>query len=86
MDSRAFIVAAKTLIGKIEDTHNTIGTAEDLRNQREGLQKEVNQLFGGLQNPTLPSAYRLREAAMRNGFFVDPKVLHRLAQFEYISG
>jgi len=86
MESRAFIVAAKALITRIEDTHNTIGTAEDLRSQREGLQKDVNQLFGGLQNPTLPSAYRLREAALRNGFYVDPKVQHRLAQFEYISG
>lgn len=60
----------------------TIGTADELQNQRETVQKEVNQLFSGLQNPTLPSAFRLRDTAMRNGFHVSPMALNRLAQFE----
>ena len=82
MESRAFISAAKTLITKIEDNRNTIGTAEELREQREAVQKEVSQLFVGLQNPTLPSAFKLRDVALRNGFSVSPLTLNRLAQFD----
>jgi len=85
MESRSFIKAAADLIKKIDDSQNTIGTAEQIRVQRDGLQKDVSQLFGGLQNPTLPSAYRLRDVALRNGYFVDPKVQHRLAQFENLT-
>lgn len=86
MESRAFIRSAAEVIKKIEDGQNTIGTAEELRAQREATQKEVSQLFMGLQNPTLPSAYRLRDVALRAGFYVDPKVQHRLTQFEFITG
>ena len=82
MESRAFIVAAKALVEKIENNRNTIGTADELQNQRENVQKEVGQLFAGLQNPTLPSAFKLRDVAMRNGFSVSPLTLNRLAQFE----
>jgi hypothetical protein len=86
MESRSFIRVAAELITKIEASQNTIGTTEELRSQREAIQKEVSQLFMGLQNPTLPSAYRLRDVALRNGFYVDPKVQHRLTQFEFITG
>ena len=82
MDSRAFILAAKTLIEKIEANRHTIGTAVDLQNQREEVQREVGQLFGGLQNPTLPTAFKLRDVAMRNGFFVNPKSLNEMARFD----
>ena len=85
MQSQAFIKAAATLIAKIEASQHTFGTQEDLRNQRDGLQKEIGQLFSGLQNPTLPSAYRLRDAALRAGFHVQPLVMQRLAQFEHLG-
>lgn len=85
MQSQAFIKAAATLITKVEDSQHTFGTQEDLRNQRDALQKEIGQLFSGLQNPTLPSAYRLRDAALRAGFHVQPLVMQRLAQFEHLG-
>jgi len=82
MESRVFIAAARALITKIEDGANTIGTSSQLQDHREEVQKEVTQLFGGLMNPTLPSAFVLRNTAMRNGFHVSPMVLNRLAQFD----
>ena len=82
MESTAFIRAAKVLIENIENNRNTIGTAVDLQNQREDTQNALGQLFSGLQNPTLPSAFRLRDTALRNGFFVNPKVLNDLARFD----
>ena len=81
-DSHAFIVAAKTLIEKIEDNRNTIGTAVDLQNQREDVQKEITSLFNGLQNPTLPSAFKLRDTALRNGFNINPKILNEMSRFD----
>jgi len=85
MESRAFIKAAAALIEKIEVARDTLSTGDEQRATRDNLQKEANQLFGGLQNPTLPSAYRLRDVALRNGYAVDPKVQHRLAQFENLT-
>jgi hypothetical protein len=85
MESRSFIKTAANLIKKIEEYNNTLGSSDELRNRREVLQKEINQAFTGLQNPTLPSAYRLRDASLRNGFFVDPKTQHRLSQYEHIN-
>lgn len=78
MESRAFIKAAGATIAKLVQS-----SPRD--ENRDALQREVNQLFSGLQNPTLPSAYRLRDAALRNGFNVDQKVLQRLSQFEFVS-
>ena len=85
MESRSFIKAAGTLISKINTNRHLIGTAVELHTQREAVQKEVTQLFSGLQNPTLPSAYRLRDTALRNGFLVDAKVQQNLAKYENIS-
>lgn len=43
-------------------------------------------MFNGLQNPTLPSAYRLRDAALEAGFQIDPKHLTRIREFEFVGG
>lgn len=85
IESRAFIKAATLLVIKINDFQHVVGDHSELRAHGDNLQKEVNQLFSGLQNPTLPSAYRLRDTAYRNGFQVDPRVLNRLSQFEYLT-
>jgi hypothetical protein len=82
MESRTFIRYAAGLVKVIEETHNTIGTAVELREQREEVQQDIKQLFAALQNPTLPSAFKLRDAALRNGFQVDPKVLNEMSRFE----
>ena len=82
MNSRFFISEAAVLITAINTTHDTIGTAVEQREQREAVQKEINQLFAGLQNPTLPSAFKLRDVALRNGFYVSPKTLNDLSWFE----
>ena len=55
-------------------------TEEEMKAAKLEVQKELNQLFTGLQNPTLPSAYKLRDAAVANGFAVEPKIQHRLQQ------
>lgn len=83
MESRAFIKHASVLIKKIEDSRNQLMNAVDLHTFKEATQKEINQLFSGLQNPTLPSGYRLRDICLRNGFTVDQKVIVRLSQFDH---
>lgn len=83
MNSQAFIKYAAQAIRDINDqrTLESIGSGIG-GDQRQRIQKEVNQLFAGLQNPTLPSAYRLRDAAHAAGYQVDSRVLQRLAQHE----
>ena len=82
MDSRTFIKAAGELIKKIEASKDNIDTADEIRNQRDNMQKEVTALFNGLMNPTLSSAFNLRDTALRSGFHIEPAVLNRLAKFE----
>ena len=82
MESRAFIAEATTLIGEIKIFQAAYLTPEDEMAQGTALQKRITQAFTGLQNPTLPSAYKLRDAALGAGFFVDPKRQHWLAPFE----
>ena len=81
MESRAFIKHAATLIEKIEA--NPAHNVND--DTAQSVQKEINQLFSGLHNPTLPSAYRLRDAAQAAGYSVASGVLQRLAQFENLT-
>jgi hypothetical protein len=85
MESRKFIREAAVAMDRIANSQNTIGTAEQMQNQRESIQQEVSRLFTGLQNPTLPSAYRLRDAAQRAGYFVNPMVLQRLRDHEFLG-
>lgn len=82
MNSQAFIKHAAQAIRDIADqsTLEMIGSGNHENRQR--IQKELNQLFAGLQNPTLPSAYRLRDAAQNAGYQVDGRILQRLEQHE----
>jgi hypothetical protein len=82
MDSRLFIKAAVALIQRIKDHVLLSETVKEDREEGEAIQKAVNNAFMGLQNPTLPSAYKLRDVALEHGFFVDPRVQHRLTQGE----
>lgn len=82
MESRAFIREAAVLIEDIKTFKAAYLAPEDEREQGIALQKRTNALFSGLQNPTLPSAYKLRDAALDLGLFVNPQVLHRIASFE----
>lgn len=84
MESTAFIREAKVLINEIETFAAATLSHEEEAHQGNNLQKMIQQAFAGLHNPTLPSAYRLRDAALNAGFYVEPKVLHRLASFETI--
>jgi len=85
MESRSFIKAAAALMLKIRTGVSPLASPEEEQQHHSGVQKELNQLFGGLGNPTLPSAYRLRDLALEEGYAVDPRVLQRLSQFEYLS-
>lgn len=75
MDSRLFIKAAGPLIARIESLGQS---GED----QATVQKEVHQLFGGLQNPSLSAAYKLRDAALAAGLTVAPKVLAEIGRFD----
>lgn len=86
MDSRVFIRDAAVLIDDIKVFKAAYLSPEDEQVQGTSLQKRTNALFGGLQNPSLPSAYKLRDACAEVGLFVNPQVLHRIASFENIQG
>lgn len=83
MESRAFIKHAAKLSNRIK-LHKvssiTHDTDEETKAAKMEIQKELTQLFSGLQNPTLPSAYKLRDTAIANGFVIEPKIQHRLQQ------
>lgn len=81
MESRAFIKTATSLIERVTNTPAHHATREE----EQALQKKINQAFIDLQNPTLPSAYRLRDAALKNGYSVSSQVQQRLAQFENLN-
>ena len=84
MESRAFIREAKLLIADITAPVTAATTVEEDVARNKDLQKRINSLFQGLQNPTLPSAFNLRDAAVAPRFSVNPQVLHRLAQFDSV--
>ena len=83
MNSVNFIKEANQLIKEIRD-HEVVSGFQDyelsMRNA-QSLQKRITSLFSGLQNPSLPSAFRLRDTAREAGFQVDVRVMQRLAQF-----
>lgn len=86
MESRSFLKEAGGLIEDIKTFQASYLTPEDEMAQGTALQKRLAQSMAGLQNPTLPTAYKLRDAALNAGFFIDPKRLHWLAQYESIRG
>lgn len=82
MESRSFIKSATILITKIGDSQFAIDTPDRMREQRDTVQREVSALFNGMHNPTLPSAFKLRDAAHRAGYTVPLSATQRLSQFE----
>lgn len=83
MDSRQFIKVATSLVQRIKDSALVSSVMDgDNREEDEAIQKQINAVFSGLQNPTLPSAYKLRDVALQHGFAVDSRVQHRLTQGE----
>ena len=82
MESRAFIAEAAVLIEDIKTFQAAYLSPEEEMAQGTSLQKRINKSFAGLQNPTLPSAYKLRDAALDAGYSVDPRVLHNLTKAE----
>ena len=86
MESTAFIREAKELMEDIKTFQASYLSLEEEMIEGTALQKRVNQAFMGLQNPTLPSAYKLRDVALGAGFFVEPKRQHWLASFETLRG
>jgi hypothetical protein len=66
MQSQVFIKLVPDMITRME----TAGPEDSSRDQ---IQKDLTALVVGLQNPSLPSASRLRDAALRNGFFISPQ-------------
>lgn len=87
MESRQFIKAAAALTQRIKDNELVAGVSGNQnREEDNAIQKELNAAFQGLQNPTLPSAYKLRDVALDYGFMVDQRVQGRLQQGESLWG
>lgn len=91
MESRAFIREVSNVIREIADYKlaKNLGVLGDGvtvpdSNFEQKLQKKITQLFSEMTNPTLPSAYKLREVAISNGFHVDSRVSQKLDQHEII--
>jgi len=84
MESTVFIREAKVLIDEIKTFQLAYLEPEEEIRKGQDLQRRINQMFSGLQNPTLPSAYKLRDAAMSAGFQINQIKLSWLAQFESI--
>lgn len=83
MESRNFIKQASELIRRIGDMRLAeLTNIQPEQDSRQGIQKDLTSTFTGLQNPTLPSAYKLRDAALNAGYALDPKILHRIQQAE----
>jgi len=88
MQSLLFIKEAAALIRELNDfkvAKATILDYSEEQAQGAALQKRVGVLLGALQNPTLPSAYKLRDAAIEAGCAVDPQVLQKLKQYEFLK-
>lgn len=86
MDSRIFIRTATELRKEIKEfaAANLDHAEEQLRGS--ALQKDINAAFSGLQNPTLPTAEKLRDEAMAAGFAVNPQIVQRITQANYAWG
>ena len=80
MESRLFIRVVADLIPRIQA--NPANEQSTDSKVAEGIQKEINQTFQGLQNPTLPSAGKLHFEALAAGYQVDQRVTNRLQQAE----
>lgn len=84
MESRIFIRTATALRKEIAEFAKANLSPEETQVQGQALQKDINAAFQGLQNPTLPSAERLRDEAQAAGFFVNPVLSQRISQAQYV--
>ena len=83
MQSLAFIKQARILVSKIEKQQLAVGSStEDREQAKSEIQKELNQLFSGLQNPTLPSASKLKDLATAAGFTIPQRAASTIQQAE----
>lgn len=84
MESRKFIAAAGLLMLAIKDTASTDGiiAPSETQDKVSENQRELNNLFSGLQNPTLPSAFKLRDLALEYGYTVPQRALDMLRPAE----
>lgn len=80
MESRTFIRIATSLRADIAAFAQSNLSQEETQAQGQALQKDINAAFSGLQNPTLPSAEKLRDEAVAAGFTVNPLVSQRISQ------
>ena len=82
MESTVFIKEAKSLIEEIKMFNLVSMSYEEEQEKGSALQKRISNAISGLQNPTLPSAYKLRDESLRAGFYIDPKRQQWLDSFE----
>lgn len=77
MESITFIRKTPSLIQRCQEVQmaSSMGWQDEKQQQKRETQDEVTRMFQSLQNPTLLSAFKLRDAALNAGLFVDQKVL-----------
>lgn len=86
MNSLTFIKEANVLISDIKQAvqrRAAMSYTDEIR-IFNGLQKRVNTMFSQMQNPSLPCAYKLRDAAYAAELEVDRIARNRIAQFDYM--
>lgn len=77
MQTVTFIKTANSLIKEIRNF-----SATDDHAVQDKIQKKINDLFSNLQNPSLMCAMDLKNAALKSGFNVDPRIVNQLDKFE----
>ena len=80
MNSLVFIRDAKLLIARME-TVAQLAAGEDRDQQAKQVQDDLNYLCNNMTNPSLPSASKLVQSALRYKFALDSRVIHKVNQF-----
>ena len=80
MESRVFIKKATDLAIRI----NLPLPFDQVQEQqaKTGIQRDLDALFSGLQNPSLPSASRLANDAQAKGYNIESRVLNRIHEMD----
>lgn len=80
MNTIAFIRDARTLIGKIKDT-SALPESDRKEYLRKQHQQDIDYLFNNMTNPSVPTAHKLLNVAVRQKYTVDSKVYHSISRF-----
>lgn len=84
MNSLNFIQDAKALIIRMDNVA-ALKTIGDQFQQEKQIQQDLEFLCINMTNPSLPSAARLIQAAMKHKYSVDQRTINKVNQFSWIT-